>query len=63
MREIWNEPESGMTFDEWRRDLLSRCPPPGSKRGPVGRLWSPWVANYGGSWTVYGFLVSVPVER
>jgi hypothetical protein len=52
-----------MTFDEWRRDLLSRCPPPGWKRGPVERLSCPRVANYGDSWTVYGFLVSVPVER
>jgi hypothetical protein len=33
VKELWDEPESGMTFDEWRRDLFSRrhssvAPPP-----------------------------------
>ena len=63
MREIWNEPESGMTFDEWRRDLLSRCPPPGFESGPVERSRSPRVASYGDFWSGCRFLVSVPVER
>lgn len=28
VKETWDEPENGMTFDEWRRDLFSHCPPP-----------------------------------
>lgn len=28
MTNAWDEPESGMTFDEWRRDLFVRRPPP-----------------------------------
>ena len=28
MKTAWDESESGMTFDEWRRDLFARRPPP-----------------------------------